>query len=153
MTALLPITQMLGWLKHTPAPHFWYGGGEAPSAPRFLRLSLWYTSNNRDRQDCPLLKPYWVLFITEVRDIGRYLQGEEFSPDLKAGIIAASLKEVGIRLEEKECEKINCKTGASSLAQLIRREIWMPSEPPAEFGEVPNCFNNKWIRECDICQK
>ena len=54
---------------------------------------------------------------------------------MKTGIIAASLKEVGIRLEERECEKIFFKSGAISSAQLIRREAGMPSGPPAEFGE------------------
>ena len=29
------------------------------------------------------------------------------------------------------------KAGAISSAQLIRREVGMPSGPPAEFGEVP----------------
>ena len=52
---------------------------------------------------------------------------------MKTGIIAASLKEVGIRLEERECEKIIFKTGAISLAELIRRDVGMPSGPPAEF--------------------
>ena len=42
-------------------------------------------------------------------------------------------------LEERECEKIiNFKTGAISSAQLIRREVGMPSGPPAEFGKFPN---------------
>ena len=54
---------------------------------------------------------------------------------MKTGIIAASLKEVGIRLEERECEKIIFKAGAISSTQLIRREAGMPSGPPAEFGE------------------
>ena len=54
---------------------------------------------------------------------------------MKTGIIAASLKEVGIRLEERECEKIIFKAGTLSSAQLIRREVGMPSGPPAEFGE------------------
>ena len=53
---------------------------------------------------------------------------------MKTGIIAASLKEVGIRLEERECEKIIFKAGAISSAQLIRREAVM-SGAPAEFGE------------------
>ena len=61
----------------------------------------------------------------------------DLSPDLKTGIIAASLKEVGIRLEERKCEKIIFKSGAISWAQLIRREEGMPSGPLAEFGEVP----------------
>ena len=59
----------------------------------------------------------------------------DLSPDLKTVIIAASLKEVGRRLEEMECEKIVFKTGAISSTQLIRREVGMPSGPPAEFGE------------------
>ena len=32
-------------------------------------------------------------------------------------------------------KKIIFKTGAISLAQLIRREVVMPSGPPTEFGE------------------
>ena len=54
---------------------------------------------------------------------------------MKTGIIAASLKEVGIGLEERECEKIIFKTGTISSAQLIRREAVIPSGSPAEFGE------------------
>ena len=54
---------------------------------------------------------------------------------MKTGIIAASLKEGGIRLEERECEKIIFKPGAISSAQLIRSEVGMASGPPAEFGE------------------
>ena len=54
---------------------------------------------------------------------------------MKTGIIAASLKQVGIRLEERACEKITFKAGAISLAQLIRREVGMPSGPPAESGQ------------------
>ena len=76
-----------------------------------------------------------TLLRTEVRDIGRLLLGKDLSPDLKTGIIAAFFKEVGIRLEERECEKIIFKAGAISSAQLIRREAVMPSGPPAEFGE------------------
>ena len=38
-------------------------------------------------------------------------------------------------LEERECEKNIFKTGAISSAQLFRREVVMPSGPPAEFGE------------------
>ena len=45
-----------------------------------------------------------VLLRIEVRDIGQLLLGKDVSRDLKTGIIAASLKEVGIRLEERECE-------------------------------------------------
>ena len=59
----------------------------------------------------------------------------DLSPDLETGIIAASFKEVGIRLEERECEKISSKQGQSLRHNLIRREIGMPSGPPAEFGE------------------
>ena len=54
---------------------------------------------------------------------------------MKIGIIAASLNEVRIRLEERECEKIIFKTGAISSAQLIKREVGMPSGLPAEYGE------------------
>ena len=54
---------------------------------------------------------------------------------MKTRIIAASFKEVGIRPEERECEKIIFKIGAISSAQLITREVAMPSGPPAEFGE------------------
>ena len=50
---------------------------------------------------------------TEVRDIGRYLLGRDLSPDLKTEIIAASLKEVGNRLEEREYTKISSKQGQS----------------------------------------
>ena len=42
---------------------------------------------------------------------------------------------VGIMLKVRECERKIFKLGSSSLAQLIRREVWMPSRPPAEFGE------------------
>ena len=119
---------------------------------------LSYTSNNADRQDRPLLKPCWVLFRypqwlkivrtcfrivfsitllrTEVRYIRRYLLGKDLSPDLKTGIMAASLKEVGITLEERDCEKIIFKTGASSSAQLIRRDVGIPWGPPAEFEGI-----------------
>ena len=37
----------------------------------------------------------------------------DLSPELKTGIIAGSLKEVGIRLEERECEKNYSKQGQS----------------------------------------
>ena len=50
---------------------------------------------------------------------------KDLSPHLKTKIIDGSLKDV-----ERESET----TG------LI--EVRMPSGLPAEFGEIPNCFNN-----------
>ena len=38
-------------------------------------------------------------------------------------------------LEERECENIIFKTRAISSAQIIRREVGMPSGQPAEFEE------------------
>ena len=53
---------------------------------------------------------------------------------MKTGIIAASLKEVGIRLEEKECEKISSNRG-NLFGTINQKEVGKPSGQPAEFGE------------------
>ena len=53
-----------------------------------------------------------------------------------------------------ECEKNIFKTGAMSSAQLIRREVGMPSGPPAEFGESSLIASIIIESErSDICQK
>ena len=57
-------------------------------------------------------------------------------------------------IEERECEKKFFKAGAISSAQLIKREVRMPSGPPAEFGEsslIASIIIES--EEGNICQK
>ena len=52
---------------------------------------------------------------------------------MKIGIIAASLKEVGIRLEERKCKNLQNRGNLfGTINQKISRD---PSGQPAEFGE------------------
>ena len=54
---------------------------------------------------------------------------------MKTGIIAASLKDVGIRLEKRECEKNHLQNRGNLFGTINQKRIGMPSGSPAEFGE------------------